>query len=342
MNGVELWYERHGAGLPLLFIHGGYGGAGSTLGPATEEVIVSILPPERVQTIVYDRRNAGRSQYVLAPFTLADLVADAAALLDYLGHRRAVIVGSSAGGPIAMLFALTHPERTIGLALPNTGADLLSEERQVGRERRALIERLEREGAEAVFAGRREALREQAGAAQGAVSDDDLRRYSTGEIYNFAAYRGYDLTGRLSELAELAERGLPVCVIHGTADETVPFAWGEALHRAIPGSEFHTIEGGGHGILRWQTRGRRCGSGCLESWTGRGLASAADGMVVARGSKGSGRLQAHAVRSATVGGIRDARMAGIRPASAPIRMAEAMPPNHASTGITICQLLELA
>src|SRR5215204_3035989 len=50
----------------------------------------------------------------------------------------------------------------------------------------------------------------------------------------------------------------------------------------------------------------------------------------------------HTVRNATVGGIRDARTAGIRPANAPIRMAEAMPPDHASTGITTAQLFELA
>src|SRR5688500_7946429 len=190
VNGVELWYEEHGVGVPVLFIHGGYGGGGSTLGPAAEQVIVSILLGARVRTLVYDRRNAGRSKYVLAPFTLADLVEDAAALLDHLGHRRAVIVGSSAGGPIAMLFALTHPERTMALGLPNTGADLLSEERRVGRERRALIERLEREGEEAVFASRAEALREAAGTVREGVSEEDLRRYSTGEIYNFAAYRG--------------------------------------------------------------------------------------------------------------------------------------------------------
>jgi hypothetical protein len=51
---------------------------------------------------------------------------------------------------------------------------------------------------------------------------------------------------------------------------------------------------------------------------------------------------AQTVRNATVGGIRDARTAGIRPANAPIRMAEAMPPDHASTGITMAQFFELA
>src|SRR5919109_4566385 len=53
-------------------------------------------------------------------------------------------------------------------------------------------------------------------------------------------------------------------------------------------------------------------------------------------------LPAHTVRNATVGGSRDARTAGIRPANAPIRMAEAMPPDHASTGITTAQLFALA
>jgi hypothetical protein len=51
---------------------------------------------------------------------------------------------------------------------------------------------------------------------------------------------------------------------------------------------------------------------------------------------------AHTVRSATVGGIRDARTAGIRPANAPIRMAEAMPPAQASTGMTMAQCFVLA
>jgi hypothetical protein len=62
----------------------------------------------------------------------------------------------------------------------------------------------------------------------------------------------------------------------------------------------------------------------------------------AQGGPDRDPLPTHTVRNATVGGIRDARMAGIRPANAPIRMAAAMPPDHASTGITTAQLFELA
>jgi pimeloyl-ACP methyl ester carboxylesterase len=44
---------------------------------------------------------------------------------------------------------------------------------------------------------------------------------------------------------------MPVCVIHGTADSTVPFAWGRALHEGIPGSEFHAIPDAEHGVLQY-------------------------------------------------------------------------------------------
>jgi hypothetical protein len=60
------------------------------------------------------------------------------------------------------------------------------------------------------------------------------------------------------------------------------------------------------------------------------------------GRPGNKSRPTHTVRNATVGGIRDARTAGIRPANAPIRMAAAMPPDHASMGITTDQLFEVA
>ena len=56
---------------------------------------------------------------------------------------------------------------------------------------------------------------------------------------------------------------------------------------------------------------------------------------------GSRALPVHTVRNATVGAMRDARTAGIRPANAPIRMAEAMPPVHAWAGITTARFFEV-
>ena len=251
VNGILTNFEDRGRGLPVLFIHGGYGGVVTTLLPQPE-TIRGVLPEEMFRLITYDRRSRGQTEYVDAAYTLEDLAADAAALLDHVGLGRAVIVGSSAGGPIALQFALSRPGRTIALALPNTGANLMDQSRQTSRERKALVERFLIEGPRAVFDSRKDRLRRvpdaqanQPGAqmALDALSEEDLFWYSTGEIRNFAAYLDFDFAPRLAELS------MPVCIVHGTADQTVPFAWGRALHEGIPGSEFHAIEGGAHGIL---------------------------------------------------------------------------------------------
>ena len=279
VNGVRLSYEGVGEGVPLLFIHGGYGGAATTLAPQTH-AIKTTLPRDQVRTILYDRRNAGLSAYTDAHYTLTTLADDALGLLDHLGVGKAIIVGSSAGGPIALELALSHPERVIALCLPNTGANLASLERPQGKTRRELVERSKSEGDKAVFEQRKASLRvpvpsdskdaaeiarqERLKAALQTVSDDDLLRYSIGEIRNFEAYLDADYTARLGELK------MPVCIIHGTADRVVPYAWGEALHKAIAHSEMHPIPDADHGILSYDGA-----AVALRDWVARVTAKAA-------------------------------------------------------------------
>ena len=258
VNGARLSYESFGEGTPLLFIHGGYGGAASTLAPLPH-VMQTVLPRDKVRTIVYDRRNAGLSSYGLEHLSMATLAADALGLLDRLGIRRAIILGTSAGGPIALQLALSAPERVIALCLPNTGAHLASMERAQGKTRASLVMQSYAEGDRAVFERRKAELRvpvvsdspveiarrDRLAAALKVVSDEDLFRYSVGEIRNFEAYLNIDFHSRLAELE------MPVQIIHGTADRVVPFAWGQALHRAIKQSAFIAVEGADHGIIAY-------------------------------------------------------------------------------------------
>jgi pimeloyl-ACP methyl ester carboxylesterase len=273
VNGVRLSFESVGEGVPLLFIHGGYGGAPTTLAPQNH-AIKTILPRDKVRTILYDRRNAGLSDYTDAHYTLATLADDALGLLDHLGVRKAIIVGTSAGGPIALELALSRSDCVIALCLPNTGANLASLERPQGKTRLELVQRSRSEGDRAVFEQRKASMRvlapgdaadpaeiarhEKLKAALQTVSDDDLYRYSVGEIRNYEAYLGADYTPRLGELK------MPICIIHGTADRVVPYAWGEALHRAIPHSEMHPIPYADHGILAYDGA-----AVALRDWVGR-------------------------------------------------------------------------
>jgi pimeloyl-ACP methyl ester carboxylesterase len=165
VNGVRTSYEDRGRGIPVLFIHGGYGGAGSTLSPAPH-AIRDALPESEFRVITYDRRCAGRSEYVDSAYTLEDLARDCAALLDHVGLDRAVIVGTSAGGPSALQLALAMPQRTIALCLPNTGANLMDQSREVSRQRMALVGRFRADGARAVFESRKHRLRTPPAAAE--------------------------------------------------------------------------------------------------------------------------------------------------------------------------------
>jgi esterase len=111
INGVRLYYEQHGAGEPILGVHGAGSSAALWEGAVPE-------PAKRGRTILYDRRGSFRSErpepYATNVHEQAD---DAAALIDALGAVPAVVIGRSYGGAIAVDLALRYPDRVRAQAL---------------------------------------------------------------------------------------------------------------------------------------------------------------------------------------------------------------------------------
>src|SRR5215212_2886942 len=94
VNDVELYYEEHGNGDPLLLV----------MGLAADSTAWLFQLPafsERYRTIVFDNRGVGRSAKPAGPYTIHQMADDAAALLGELGIDRAHVVGVSMGGMIA-------------------------------------------------------------------------------------------------------------------------------------------------------------------------------------------------------------------------------------------------
>ena len=81
---------------------------------------------ERYRVVALDHRGHGRGIRGRDAFTLEDCADDAAALMDVLGVRRAIVVGYSMGGPIAQLMWRRHRDRVGGLVLCATAADFTS------------------------------------------------------------------------------------------------------------------------------------------------------------------------------------------------------------------------
>jgi pimeloyl-ACP methyl ester carboxylesterase len=111
---VELEYEVHGAGEPVLFIHGAI--VAEAFAP-----LLSRPALEDYRLVNYHRRGYAGSTHSTAPVSIPRQAADAVALLDAIGIRQAHIVGHSYGGMIALQMALDAPRRVHSLALLEPG-----------------------------------------------------------------------------------------------------------------------------------------------------------------------------------------------------------------------------
>ena len=107
---IDIYWESHGKGKPLLLISGVSGGTWTW-----EESIGAWSPHFRV--IVFDNMGAGRSSMPDRPYEIGEMADHAAAVLDAAEEERAFVVGLSMGGMIAQELALSHPERISSLVL---------------------------------------------------------------------------------------------------------------------------------------------------------------------------------------------------------------------------------
>ena len=113
VNGIKLYYEVHGAGRPLVLLHGGLG-AGSMFG----ENLTALA--KNHQVILVDMQGHGRTADVDRPMTLEAMADDIAALLTSLKIPQADVMGYSLGGGVALQTAVRHPEMVRKLVLVST------------------------------------------------------------------------------------------------------------------------------------------------------------------------------------------------------------------------------
>ena len=123
---VSIAYQTMGAGaVDVVWVSGWLGNVEVFHEhPAYERFLQRLASFSRL--IIYDKRGVGLSDPVplQAVPTLEEHVEDLIAVFDSVGSEQAVVFGTSEGGPLAMLFAASHPERTSALALLNTFARL--------------------------------------------------------------------------------------------------------------------------------------------------------------------------------------------------------------------------
>ncbi|MCW6530545.1 alpha/beta fold hydrolase [Sphingomonas sp. MMSM20] len=266
-NGIEIEYDEFGAkDAPAVLMIMGLG-AQLVRWPMA---LVDALVARGYRVIRYDNRDVGLStkcdsagtpnfalmavshilrRPIRAPYTLTDMAADAAGLLDALGIERAHVVGASMGGMIAQLFAAHWPERTLSLtsimsttgnpALPGASLQAMS----------ILLRRPRDNDLEAIVAHGVKAAK----VVGGSFPEDDRLM---AERYRDEIVRNHHPSGFVRQMAAILADGdrrtrlktiaAPTVVIHGADDPLVPAEGGRDTAAAIPGARLVEIPGMGH------------------------------------------------------------------------------------------------
>lgn len=255
VNGVDLSTEPFGdpADRPILLVQG----VGASMLWWDEELCRTLSGAGRF-VIRYDHRDTGRS-ITYEPghpgYTGADLLTDAAGVLDAYDTSSADIVGVSAGAAFAQLLALKLPDRVRSLVLISSSPatpgdrDLPTPADQFRRfASTATVDWSDRDsvvdyvvGYCRMLAGDQRPFDE--------VHMRDLVRHDIERARDFAARRNHDLlTEGEPPIAPLSSITAPTLVVHGTADPMFPVEHGEALAHEIPDARLLRLDGAGHGI----------------------------------------------------------------------------------------------
>jgi len=243
LNGLQIHYDVHGQGEPLLCVHG--------LSCDRRAWVLQIGPfSERFQAVFFDNRDVGQSTLATEQYTTADMAEDVLGLADHLGLESFHLLGISLGGMVSQQVALAAPERvrTLTLAVTHGGVQKAGQLR--GRLLGAYARHLPREDqidnllylcyTEAFFEND-----EMVEFMRTALLENPYPQPPEAFARQAAAGAAHDVRQRLGELT------MPVHVIGAERDLMIPVWKSVELASLIPGAKLTIIEAQGHGVI-WE------------------------------------------------------------------------------------------
>jgi pimeloyl-ACP methyl ester carboxylesterase len=233
--GARIHWDEEGSGAPLLLIMG--------LGwPSQAWHRTRPILSEKYRTIALDNRGTGRSEAPTGPYSIAQMAADAAAVLNAARVNAAHIFGMSMGGMIAQEFALQYPNKVRSLILGCTAAG----GPQAVRAEEAALEVLMTRGQDPdQFAKAVSPFIYDAGTSPERIEEDTAVRrkwYPSADAYfaQLQAVIAWDAYSRIGQIS------VPTLVIHGEHDRLVPPENARLIAARIPGAKLAMIPGASH------------------------------------------------------------------------------------------------
>lgn len=220
LNDIELHYEIHGEGEPLLWLHG-------FLGCGADWQYVFQAPPAGYQLIAPDLRGHGGSTNPSGVFSFRQAARDVGALLRHLGLKRVKAIGLSGGGITLLHMATSEPVTFTSMVVVSAPPYFPQQARAIQRQTsEALL-------GDATMAHMRRS-----------------HRYGEPQIQQLLAQsRAFadsydDVNFTPPYLSTIAADTL---IVFGDSDPFYPVSLAVDLHAAIPRSRLWVVPGGGHG-----------------------------------------------------------------------------------------------
>lgn len=247
---INLYYEDHGTGKPVVLIHGW------PLSGRSWECQVPALIDAGYRVITYDRRGFGWSSQPWGGYDYDTFAADLNTVMDRLDLREATLVGFSMGGGEVARYVSTYGTNRVNKAVlaaavppylykasdnPHGGLDdatIVMFQEGVKRDRLAFLDQFTKNF---FAAGSRTDLISEAAR----LYHFDIAAFASpkGTLDCIAAFSYTDFRG------DLAKMHLPTLILHGDADAIVPFeVSGKRAHDLIPSSKLVLLRGGPHGL----------------------------------------------------------------------------------------------
>jgi 3-oxoadipate enol-lactonase len=233
--GARIHWDEEGSGAPILLIMG--------LGWASYAWYRSRpVLSEKYRTIALDNRGVGKSDAPPGPYSIAQMAADAAAVLNAARVNTAHIFGVSMGGMIAQEFALQSPNKVRSLILGCTAA---GGPQAVRAEQEALQVLMTRAQDPEAFAKAIGPFIYDAGTSPARIEEDTAVRrkwYPPADAYfaQLQAIMAWEAYNRLAQISA------PTLVIHGENDRLVPPENGKLIAGRIPGAKLVVIPRASH------------------------------------------------------------------------------------------------
>ncbi len=246
VNAVEIAYDDHGIGMPMLFLH-----AFPLNRSMWSSQITALLNEQHYRLVTLDWRGFGGSKgggqphpYVDDVLTMDIFADDVAGLMDILGMEQAVLCGLSMGGYAAFAFLRKYPQRVQGLILADTRPGADTDAARANREQVALLALSQGTGAIADLQVPK-LLSEYTRQYHPEVEQSVRQMIDAATPQGIAAAsRGMALRADSTDL--LTTISFPTLVIVGEEDVLIPPDVARQYAASIPGSQFVTIARAGH------------------------------------------------------------------------------------------------